>query len=208
MMHESQWVFDRNPYDCTSEFFWTHLLPHYLVNHLNALNLYTMLCGNHEYSGTILLPIHNEYRDIDALIEDAAWDTVNVLWRAYEDIDTAPARTMVVYYFLEAGEVSSLSDTLIEGLTTEIANAVKWEGIQVNVVSRTILDQILQELAFQSSDLVDPATQRSVGKQLGAEMVVTGTISPSDRGKKFNVQLIEVETGVVLGGFIMYLVQE
>jgi len=116
-------------------------------------------------------------------------------------------RTMVVYYFLEGGQVSPLSDTLIEGLNTETANAVAYEGIRVRVVSRTILDQILQELAFQSSDLVDPETQRSVGKQLGADIVVTGTISSSDQGKKFNIQLIEVETGVVLGGFIKYLNQ-
>jgi len=149
-----------------------------------------------------------EYQDIDALIEEAAWETVSVLWNSYEDLETGPMRNLAVYYFLEGGEVSPLSDTLIEGLTTETANAVNYEGIQVRVVSRTTLDQILQELAFQSSDLVDAETQISVGKQLGAEIVVTGTISPVDRGKKFNIQLIEVETGVVLGGFIMYLIQE
>jgi TolB-like protein len=85
---------------------------------------------------------------------------------------------------------------------------VAYEGVQVRVVSRTVLDRILEELSFQSSDLVDPQTQRSVGKQLGADLVVTGVISPAEQGKKFNVQLVEVETGVVLGGFIKYLVQE
>jgi TolB-like protein len=117
-------------------------------------------------------------------------------------------KTMVVYYFLEEGEVSPLSDDLIEGLNTATANAVAYEGIQIRVVSRTVLDQILEELAFQSTDLVDPETQRSVGKQLGADIVVTGTISASEKGKKFNIQLIEAETGVVLGGFIKYLSQE
>jgi TolB-like protein len=150
----------------------------------------------------------NVYSNIDSLVEEAAWDAVEVLWYSYDDLDTAPVRTLAVYYFLEGGQLSSLSDTLIEGLTTEIANAVAYEGIEVRVVSRTVLDQILQELAFQSSDLVDPQTQRSVGKQLGADIVVTGTIGSSDRGKKFNIQLIEVETGVVLGGFIKYLSQE
>jgi TolB-like protein len=150
----------------------------------------------------------DEYRNIDSLLEDSAWDIVNILWYSYDDLETAPARTMAVYYFLEGGEVSPLSDTLIEGLTTQMANAVAYEGIEVRVVSRTVLDQILEELAFQSSDLVDPETQRSVGKQLGADMVVTGTINSTDRGEKFNIQLIEVETGVVLGGFIKYLVQD
>ena len=150
----------------------------------------------------------DEFSNIDSLVEDAAWQIVEVLWYSYEDLDTAPMKTLAVYYFLEGDQVSPLSDTLIEGLTTEIANAVSYEGVQVRVVSRTILDQILKELAFQSSDLVDPQTQRSVGKQLGADIVVTGVIGPSEQGKKFNLQLIEVETGVVLGGFIKYLTQQ
>jgi TolB-like protein len=167
-----------------------------------------ILCVALVLSGCAGLSGDYEYRDIDTLIEKAAWNTVNILWRSYEDLETAPKRNIAVYYFLEGGAISPLSDTLIEGLTTELANAVNYEGMQVRVVSRTTLDQILQELAFQSSDLVDAVTQISVGKQLGAEIVVTGTITPIDRGKKFNVQLIEVETGVVLGGYIMYLIQE
>jgi hypothetical protein len=169
---------------------------------LFVLSLVLLYAGCASFSGG------NEYSDFDLLVEDSAWDIVNVLWYSYEDLDTAPMRTMVVYYFLEEGKVSPLSDTLIEGLNTQTANAVAYEGVQVRVVSRTVLDQILEELAFQSSDLVEPETQRSVGKQLGADIVVTGTIGPSEQGKKFNIQLIEVETGVVLGGFIKYLSQD
>ena len=150
----------------------------------------------------------DEFSNIDSLVEDSAWQIVEVLWYSYEDLETAPMKTLAVSYFLEGDQVSPLSDTLIEGLNTEIANAVSYEGVQVRVVSRTILDQILDELAFQSSDLVDPQTQRSVGKQLGADIVVTGVIGPSEQGKKFNLQLIEVETGIVLGGFIKYLTQQ
>ena len=131
----------------------------------------------------------------------------HILWSNYQDLEEAPVRTMAVYYFLESGQISPMSDTLIEGLTTEIANAVAYEGIRISVVSRTKLDRILDELAFQSTDLVDPDAQRSVGKQLGAELIVTGTIGKVEQGTKFNIQLIEVETGVVLGGRIMYLIQ-
>jgi TolB-like protein len=167
-----------------------------------VLSLVLVLTGCASISGG------DEFDSIDSLVEDAAWNIVEVLWYNYEDLDTTAMKTMAVYYFLEGDRVSPLSDALIEGLTTEIANAVAYEGVQVRVVSRTVLDRILEELSFQSSDLVDPDTQRSVGRQLGAEIVVTGVISPADRGKKFNIQLIEVETGVVLGGFIKYLNQE
>jgi TolB-like protein len=149
-----------------------------------------------------------EYRDIDSLIMDASWDTINILYDNYDDLDSAPIRTMAVYYFLEGDKISPMSDTLIEGLTTEIANAVAYENIPVSVVSRTKLDRILDELTFQQSDLVDADAQRSVGKQLGAQLVVTGNISTVERGKKFNIQVIEVETGVVLGGLIMHLIRD
>jgi len=168
----------------------------------SVLGLVILLAGCASLSGG------DEFSNIDSLVEDAAWQIVEVLWYSYEDLDTAPMKTLAVYYFLEGDQVSPLSDTLIEGLTTEIANAVSYEGVQVRVVSRTILDQILKELAFQSSDLVDPQTQRSVGKQLGADIVVTGVIGPSEQGKKFNLQLIEVETRAVLGGLIKYLTQQ
>lgn len=167
-----------------------------------VVSLVIPLAGCASFSGG------DEFSNIDSLVEDSSWQIVEVLWYSYEDLDTAPMKTLAVYYFLEGDQVSPLSDTLIEGLSTEIANAVSYEGVQVRVVSRTILDQILEELAFQSSDLVDPQTQRSVGKQLGADIVVTGVIGPADQGKKFNIQLIEVETGVVLGGFIKYLIQQ
>jgi TolB-like protein len=167
-----------------------------------VVSLVIPLAGCASFSGG------DEFSNIDSLVEDSSWQIVEVLWYSYEDLDTAPMKTLAVYYFLEGDQVSPLSDTLIEGLNTEIANAVSYEGVQVRVVSRTILDQILEELAFQSSDLVDPQTQRSVGKQLGADIVVTGVIGPADQGKKFNIQLIEVETGVVLGGFIKYLTQQ
>ncbi len=167
-----------------------------------VLCLVILLSGCASFSGG------DEFSNIDSLVEDSAWQIVEVLWYSYEDLETAPMKTLAVSYFLEGDQVSPLSDTLIEGLNTEIANAVSYEGVQVRVVSRTILDQILDELAFQSSDLVDPQTQRSVGKQLGADIVVTGVIGPSEQGKKFNLQLIEVETGIVLGGFIKYLTQQ
>jgi hypothetical protein len=166
-----------------------------------VLSLMFVLAGCASFSG-------DEFSSIDSLVEDAAWNIIEVLWNNYEDLDTGPVKTTAVYYFLEGDQISPLSDTLIEGLTTEMANAVAYEGVQVRVVSRTVLDRILEELSFQSSDLVDPQTQQSVGKQLGADIVVTGVIGPADQGKKFNIQLIEVETGVVLGGFIKYLSQE
>ena len=159
-------------------------------------------------SGCASGPDIGEYSDIDELIEEAAWGVVDILWESYEDLEKGKERTLAVYYFTEGQKVSRLSDYLINGLTTSIANAVNEEDINISIVSRKNLDRILEELAFQSSDLADPDTQLTIGRQLGAGLILTGSITPAEEQDKFNIQLIEVETARVLGGFIMYLEQD
>ncbi|MQY77257.1 MAG: hypothetical protein GH155_06465 [Spirochaeta sp.] len=158
-------------------------------------------------SGCVSGPDIVKYSNIDELIEEAAWYVVDILWESYEDLEEGKERTLAVYYFTEGQKVSRLSDYLINGMTTSIANAVNYEDINISIVSRKNLDRILDELTFQSSDLADPDTQLSIGKQLGAGLILTGSITPAEEQDKFNIQLIEVETARVLGGFIMYLEQ-
>ena len=135
-------------------------------------------------------------KDVDKMMSNAAWDII-------EYIPEGESKTLVVYYFLTEDNNTKISDYITNGLTTEIANAINDEGADIKVVSRKALDQILEELSFQMSDLADQETQVSVGKQLGADIILTGNITPYYDSYKLNAQLIEIETGVVLGGFIM-----
>jgi TolB-like protein len=96
-----------------------------------------------------------------------------------------------------------VSDYLIDSLTTELANAVSYEEIRVNIVSRKALDRILTELAFQASDLAERDSQIAVGRQLGADLILTGTITPVGEEYKLAAQVLEVETGIVRGGMLM-----
>ena len=89
------------------------------------------------------------------------------------------------------------------GCDKRVANAVREEGMDITVVSRRNLDQIIEEISFQMSDMADPDSQISLGKQLGADIILTGTITSGDEYNKINAQLIEVESAVVLGGFLM-----
>ncbi len=159
-------------------------------------------------SGCASGPGVEEYSNIDELIEESAWALMDILWESYEDLEQCEEKTLAVYYFTEGQKVSPLSDYLINGLTTSIANAVNEEDINVSIVSRKNLERIIEELAFQSSDLADQDTQLSIGKQLGAGLILTGTVTPVEEMLKLNIQLIEVETARVLGGFIMYLEQD
>lgn len=167
------------------------------------------------------------FTDIDELIEEAAWETIAILEETIELNPDLASSILAVYYFTEENEKSSASDYLIQGLTTEIANAIRYEEMDIIIVSRRNLDRIIEELAFQATDLADQDTQISIGKQLGADIILTGTITPfseklpasrnmmmrdiSHTGTitplsdmyKLNAQLLEIETGAVLGGYIL-----
>ena len=143
-------------------------------------------------------PYTTTFTEIDVLIESGAWEIAEVL-------PQEESKTLAVYYFTEGDKKSSISDYLINGLTTQIANAIKYEEINTKVVSRQHLDRIMEELSFQMSDLADQTVQLKIGKQLGADLIVTGTVEQIAGEHKVNAQVIEVETGVVYGGFLFTL---
>jgi TolB-like protein len=128
-------------------------------------------------------------------VENVSWEIVDTLY----DMDE---QSIAVYYFTENGEPSDFSDYLINSLTSQIASAVNEEELKHKVVSRQALDRILKEMEFQLSALADEESQAAVGRQLGADLILTGTISKEYDIYVLNAQLIDVETGVVLDGFI------
>jgi len=116
------------------------------------------------------------------------------------DLPPEEGRTLAVYYFTVGGEVSGISDYLINGLTTSMATQGKG---RLQVVSRQVLDRILSEASFQMSDLTRKETQIRIGEQLGADLILTGFIDPVADYYKLNTQVVEVATGVVLTGLIL-----
>jgi len=107
---------------------------------------------------------------------------------------------MAVYYFTGNGRESRLSDYLISGLTTEIANL---SGNETTVVSRRGLDRVMSEQSLMVSDLVSGETQVNIGELLGADVILIGYIVPLDSFNKINIQIVEVETGLFWEGFFL-----
>ena len=135
----------------------------------------------------------NLIHGIDSLVNSIAERTVSLL---SGDV----SRTMAVYYFTVDGRESNISDYLITGLTTEIANL---SGNETTVVSRQGLDRVMSEQSLMVSDLVSEETQVSIGALLGADVILIGYIVPLGDFDKINIQIIEVESGAVLGGFFL-----
>jgi len=133
---------------------------------------------------------------VDDVIEEAAWNTLDVL-------ENVSDKTLAVYYFTSNDEDDDLSEYVRHGLTTEIANAIHDEDLDIKVISRQQLDQIMEEQSFQLADLVDEGTQVEIGELLGADLILAGQLDwVSDDTCHLNAQVIEVETGVVLGGYV------
>ena len=164
-----------------------------------------MICAAFIVTSCQSTGLREEYSDLDSLLDDTSWEVIDILWEHYEDLDSPPERTIAVYYFTDKDGISHLSDVLVDGLTASIANALRYENVQVKMLSRTSLDKIMEELIFQSSELAAQDTQLSVGKQLGAGIILTGAVTNREDADTISMQLIDVESGVVLGGVVKHL---
>jgi len=59
----------------------------------------------------------------------------------------------------------------------------------------------MDEYSFQLTDLVSEETQVNIGELLGADTIITGYITSLPDRDNINIQIIDVHTGAVVGGF-------
>jgi len=86
-----------------------------------------------------------------------------------------------------------MSDVLRDLFTTEIME--KAHG-KLRLVERERLRELREELKFQQSDEVDPASAQKVGKLLGARYVLTGKIT------RFACKVSDTSTGWGVGALV------
>ena len=69
-------------------------------------------------------------------------------------------------------------------------------SVSLEVIERSLLEKVLRELNLQSTGAVDEASAKEIGKILGVEAIVSGTLI--DLGAKeveVNARLIITQTG-------------
>ena len=70
---------------------------------------------------------------------------------------------------------------------------------KLDVVERNLLEKVMEELKLQYSGSVDESSIKSLGKILGVEAVVTGTLTPQSGGMlEINARVIRTETAGIL----------
>jgi hypothetical protein len=71
------------------------------------------------------------------------------------------------------------------------------------VIERQRLSQVLAELKFSMSDLVDPAKAKRLGQMVGVDALVVGTVSDLGNQVDLDARMIEVETNRMLLGAVV-----
>ncbi len=91
-------------------------------------------------------------------------------------------------YGLQEGEAKLITYGIMQQLV---------EKSRVQIIERTILDKLLEELKLSSSKLADKGTALSLGKIMAARVISTGLIVHNKAQTQIAVRLIETETGRV-----------
>ncbi len=93
------------------------------------------------------------------------------------------------------GVTSDLGRYIASRLTTRLAQDPRFF-----VIERQRLGQVLAELKFSMSDLVDPAKAKQLGRMVGVEAIVVGTVSDLGNQVDIDARMIDIETNRMLLG--------
>jgi TolB-like protein len=122
-----------------------------------------------------------------------------ILFDAVSDLATQIAKhvtkeqktRVAVIPFRELGGEPTLFGTYVaEELVTDL---VITSGL--DLVERTTLDKVMGELKLNESGAIDPAAAKQVGKLVGADAIVTGTITDLQSYVGVNCRMIDTQTG-------------
>ena len=100
-------------------------------------------------------------------------------------------RIAVVEFADLRGGVTDFGRLLAEELITRLFSQ------KYNVVERFLLNKAIEEHKLQLQGLVDPDSAKQLGKILGVDAIVTGTVADLGTSLRVNARLIATETGAV-----------
>ena len=108
--------------------------------------------------------------------------------------DRQDIKLAVLEFAYTSGKVSDGPVIIQERLTTLLAQNKK-----LTLIERNLLMKVLGELKLQASGTMDSEITRKLGKLLGADAVVTGTLNDTKDGKtEVNARVVEAESGRIL----------
>ena len=101
--------------------------------------------------------------------------------------------TIAVIEFADLeGNVTNFGRFLSEELITRLYETEKFK-----VIERQLLNQVIKEQKLTLSGIVDPASAKQLGRVLGVDAIVSGSISDLGKTVRVNARLISTETGEI-----------
>jgi TolB-like protein len=101
--------------------------------------------------------------------------------------------TVAVVEFTDLqGNTTDFGRFLAEELITRLMETEKFR-----VIERQLLNKIIAEQKLSLTGVVDPASAKQLGKILGVDAIVSGTVTNLSQSLKVNARLISTETGEI-----------
>jgi TolB-like protein len=98
---------------------------------------------------------------------------------------------------------SNLTNYVIDSLLVHLVNDDKFF-----VIERSELNILENEQLYQVSGLVSDETAVSIGKQLGTQFIITGSMLPLDDKYSLRLKVLNVETAQIIGTKIFYIISD
>lgn len=113
--------------------------------------------------------------------------------KGYKGKDSSGKATIAVVEFSDlSGGVTDFGRLLSEELVTKLFATGKYK-----VIERLLLNKAIAEHKLQLQGLIDPKSAKELGKILGVDAIVSGTIADLGDSLRVNARLISTETGEV-----------
>ena len=101
--------------------------------------------------------------------------------------------TIAVVEFADLeGHVTNFGRFMAEELITRLHETEKFK-----VIERQLLNQVIKEQKLTLSGIVDPASAKQLGRVLGVDAIVSGSITDLGKTLRVNARLISTETGEI-----------
>lgn len=110
-----------------------------------------------------------------------------------EDDWTSPVMAISILGFQSNANGMLMGRIGLEGLLQDELTR-ELQQLNIKVVDRAILDQLLEELKLGSSELADPDTALKLGRIMAARLISTGSFMSAGNGGVVSMRLVDTET--------------
>jgi tetratricopeptide (TPR) repeat protein len=157
-----------------------------------AIFLVMPVLANAQNNKSIPDDIKSQKAQVGATKQAAVYQTIaNELLKDYEGTDKTIA---VARFSYSDGRDSRDGGIVAERITTELVKLKEFK-----IIERKEIEKVFEELKLQRSGAIDSDSVKEIGKMLGADWMVVGTITElPDKELELNTRLVRVESGEIL----------